>query len=134
MGAWGAGNFENDSALDWIWDLKKSRKLRLVESTISNVINSTKFIDSVLCSNGLAAAEIVPALMGNPLDKLPDGVPEWVQSQRKKPNDKLVKNTRNTVKKIRNEDISELKLLWEEGKETPMDWYSAVDDLIQRLG
>jgi len=42
MGAWGAGNFENDTALDWIWDLKKSRKLRLIESTISAVISALK--------------------------------------------------------------------------------------------
>ena len=134
MGAWGAGNFENDSALDWIYDLKKSRKLRLVESTISDVISSKEYLDSNLGCIGLAAAEIVAALIENPLDKLPMGVPEWIQSQRKKPNEKLMENARKAVNMIRHDDNSELKTLWEESGDTPTDWYAAVDDLLSRLG
>jgi hypothetical protein len=134
MGAWGAGNFENDTALDWIGDLKESRKLRLVESAISDVLKARRFIDSNQCCIGLAAAEIVAALIGNPLDKLPIGVPEWIQSHKKAPNDKLIENTRKAVKLIRFDEKSELKLLWEEGGDTPTDWYSAIDDLLTRLG
>jgi len=91
-------------------------------------------MDSNLCCIGLAAAEIVAALIGNPLDKLPMGVPEWIQSQRKKPNDKLIGNSRKAVNMIRYDDNSELKILWEEGGDTPTDWYAAIDDLLSRLG
>ncbi len=134
MGAWGAGNFENDTALDWIYDLKESRKLRLVEKTISKVVDSRKFIDLNICCEGLAAAEIIAALIGKPLEKLPIGVPEWIQSQKKKPDEKLVEKTRKAVNIIRHDDTSELKLLWEEGGDTPTDWYAAIDDLLTRLG
>ena len=133
MGAWGAGNFENDAAMDWVWDLKKSKRLRLLKSTISNVLDSKDYIDANLGSTGLAAAEVVAALYGNPLGNLPEDVSNWIQSQRKKPDAKLIESARVAVERIRTEEISELKLLWEESNEPPTDWYSAVDDLIERL-
>ena len=81
----------------------------------------------------LARAEVVAALNGNPLGNLPEDVSNWIQSQRKKPDAKLIENARVAVERIRTEEISELKQLWEESNEPPTDWYSAVDDLIERL-
>ena len=133
MGAWGVGNFENDSALDWVWDLKRSNRLRLLKSTISNVLKSEEYIDADLGCTGLAAAEVVAALIGKPLDGLPQDVKDWVQKQRKKPNDQLIGQARLAVERIRTEDISELKLLFGEGDELPNDWYAVVDDLLERL-
>jgi len=133
MGAWGAGNFENDSALDWVWDLKKSKKLRLLKITISNVLKSKEYIDTDLGCTGLAAAEVIAALNGKPLDVLPQNVIDWVQKQRKKPDDQLIGQARLAVERIQTEDISELKLLWEEGDEPPNDWYAVIDDLLKRL-
>ena len=133
MGAWGVGNFENDSAMDWVWDLKKSKRLKLLESTVSNVLDSKEYIVADLGSIGLAAAEVVAALNGKPLDRLPEDVSDWVKSQRRRPDLKLTERAREAVQRIKTEEISELKQLWEEGDEPPTDWYAAVDDLIKRL-
>jgi len=134
MGAWGAGNFENDTAMDWVYDLQKSKRLKLLKTTISNVLKADQYIEGYIGSEGLAAAEVVAALNGSPAEKLPPKVVDWVKSQKRKPNEKLIDNAKQAVNRIRNEEISELKVLWEEGDEPPTDWFSAVDDLIERLG
>ena len=68
MGAWGTGNFENDTALDWVWSLEESKDLSLVEDAISDVLNSGDCLDADLGCAGLAAAEVVAALRNKPVD------------------------------------------------------------------
>jgi len=38
MGAWGTGNFDNDTALDWVYDLEDREDLSLVVDTIDAVL------------------------------------------------------------------------------------------------
>jgi len=61
MGAWGAGNFENDAALDWVWDLRESTGLEMVENAIADVLNCGDYLDADVGCIGLAAAEVVLA-------------------------------------------------------------------------
>jgi hypothetical protein len=133
MGAWGAGNFENDTALDWVWDLKESTDLSVVEAAISDVLNCSDYLDADVGCTGLAAAEVVAALTNKPMDGLPEEVSQWVETHKVVPSDILVKDSLAAVDKIRNDDISELKELWEESGDPPTEWYSVLDNLAARL-
>jgi hypothetical protein len=133
MGAWGAGSFENDTALDWVWDLKESTDLHVVEAAISDVLNCGDYLDSDVGCTGVAAAEVIAALRNKPMDGLPEEVSQWVETHKVVPSDTLVKDCLAAVDKIRNDDISELKELWEEGGDPPTEWYSALDNLAARL-
>ncbi len=133
MGAWGAGNFENDTALDWVWSLEESNDLSLVESAISDVLNSGDDLDADLGCNGLAAAEVVAALRNKPVDDLPEDVAKWVGTHRIVPSQGLVKDCLAAIDKIRNDETSELKELCEEDEDVATEWYSVLDDLVARL-
>jgi hypothetical protein len=133
MGAWGAGSFENDTALDWVWDLKESTDLHVVEAAISDVLNCGDYLDSDVGCTGVAAAEVIAALRNKPMDGLPEEVSQWVETHKVVPSDTLVKDCLAAVDKIRNDDISELKELWEEGGDPPTEWYSVLDNLAARL-
>jgi hypothetical protein len=133
VGAWGASSFENDTALDWVWDLEKSTDLGAVEAAISDVLNCGDYLDADAGCIGLAAAEVVAALRGNPLDGLPEEVANWVETHEVVPGDPLVRDCLAAVDKIRNDGTSELKELWEEDGDPPTEWHSALDDLVTRL-
>ena len=133
MGAWGAGNFENDTALDWVWDLNESTDLGVVEAAISDVLNCGDYLDADVGCIGLAAAEVVAVLRNKPMDGLPEEVSQWVETHKVIPSDTLVKDSLAAVDKIRNDDLSELKELWEEDRDPPTEWYSVLDDLAARL-
>lgn len=133
MGAWGAGNFENDTALDWVWELQESADLAVVEAAIVDVLDCSDDLDADLGCIGLAAAEVVAALKGKPADGLPEEVSQWVETHGAPPGDMLVADSLAAVHKIRNDDISELKELWEEDGDLPLEWYAVLDDLIARL-
>ena len=70
MGAWGAGNFENDSALDWVVDLEDQEGMELVLQTLAERGEGGEGI--------LAAAEVVAALNGNASAELPEEVVDWI--------------------------------------------------------
>jgi hypothetical protein len=133
MGAWGAGSFENDAALDWVWSLEQSDDLSPVEAAISDVLNGDDYLDADVGCTGLAAAEVVAALRDRALDGLPEEVSQWVETHEIAASDALVKNCLTAVEKIGNDDTSELKELWEEGGDPATEWHSVLDDLVARL-
>ena len=69
MGAWGFGPFENDDALDWMEDFYVEG-VSAVEAAFQNVSSSLAegFIDSPEASMAVAAAEIVAAAHGVPME------------------------------------------------------------------
>lgn len=133
MGTWGAGNFENDTALDWVWKLQESADLAVVEAAIADVLDCSDDLDADLGSIGLAAAEVVAALRGKPAAELPEEVAHWVGLHSMIPCDALVRDCLAAVHKIRNDDISELKELWEEEGDLPLEWYAVLGNLAARL-
>jgi hypothetical protein len=133
MGAWGAGNFENDMALDWVIDLEASNDLGLVENAIAEVLNSGEYLDADAGCAGLAAAEVVAALKGSPMAGLPEDVSAWVGAHPGAPGEELIKDCLAAVDKIRDSEASELSELWHEDDEPPVEWYAALDGLVARL-
>lgn len=133
MGAWGAGNFENDTALDWVWGLEGSTGLGTVEAAISDVLDCGEYLDADVGCVGLAAAEVVAALRGKPADGLPEEVSQWVETHEIAPSARLVRDCLAAVNKIRDDDTSELKELWEEEEDLSTEWHAVLDDLAARL-
>ena len=132
MGAWGAGSFENDSALDWVWEIEEATDLGPIEKAISDVLNTNEYLEVDEGCMALAAAEVVAALRNKPTENLPEEVTNWVQRNNVQPSDELVTNALKAIDKIRNNEQSELKELWEES-DSIEEWYLVLDDLMKRL-
>jgi hypothetical protein len=133
MGAWGEGNFENDAALDWALDLQRSTGLSLVQQALARVLNHDGLIEVDAGCTALAAAEVVAALRGQPMEDLPEDVAQWLASSAITPKESLVEDCLDAVDKVRRDENSELRELWEEGEDPPEEWYSVLDDLTARL-
>jgi len=138
MGAWGIGNFENDDALDWVYELEKSNDLSMVLDAL-NAINhgepapdmSGAYHDASDCAMALAAAEVIAALRGSPLPGLPEEVAAWVEAYRHLALNKTVlEEARSALSAILKE--SELQELWAETDEYE-SWRVVVADLRRRL-
>jgi uncharacterized protein DUF4259 len=127
MGAWGAGNFENDDALDWLAVLQ-AEGLPAAGAAIQDVLTlADDYLEAPTCCAALAAAEVIAALRGRPASRLPDELVEWLGRVSGDPGEQLATNARNAVDAIRRS--SELRELWEDDEE----WKQEVDGLYARL-
>ena len=132
-GAWDTGSFDNDDALDWIWELSDSDDLTLIKATLQTAAETPEYLEAPVASMAIAAAEVVAALRGNPRPKLPVEVSEWVQAHQVTAGDDLVKIARTAIDNIKKEDSSELAQLWSESDELEKVWRKDLDKLLQRL-
>jgi hypothetical protein len=146
MGAWGTDAFENDTALDFVAIMEEAPdgegtraapgKDALIVMTLMRAADEDDGQDSEAAAEGLAAAEVLAALMGKPSPLMMD--PEG-------PAEALVAWTRNGVTNLRNPKnavlalkaierakTSELADLWDES-EQGAEWLAAVEDLKARL-
>jgi hypothetical protein len=126
MGAWGAGTFDNDDALDWLDDLVDG-----ADDAIRDALEATdaEHIEGPDASSALAAAEVVAAALGHPAADLPGEVSDWLEANDAKSAAALAPLALRAVDRVRQN--SELKDLWEESD--PAEWNAAVDDLRKRL-
>jgi hypothetical protein len=125
MGAWGAGVFENDEALDWLSDLVEKKDAQVIRDALS--LGGAP-IEADEAINALAAAEVVAAMRGRTLADPPDQLLEVVALGHDA-DPELVPAALVAVKRVR--EASELRELWEDvGAE---DWLAALADLEARL-
>jgi len=130
MGAWGTGCFENDDAMDWIWDLDDAEDTTLLKDILSGCIESKDYLEVTDGSIVIAAAGVVAALNGQPDDELPDGVTAYVEKIDAEPAAELKTLAAKAVKKIAGD--SELKEVWEESGNAD-EWLKAIASLQKRL-
>ncbi|HEY0026197.1 MAG TPA: DUF4259 domain-containing protein [Longimicrobium sp.] len=129
MGAWGAGSFDNDDAVDWLADLEHARDLTPIDAALAAVTGEGEPGESD-ASVAIAAAEVVAAIDGRPLADLPGEIVDWLASACPRPDPALTERSRAAVQRIRSS--SGLKVLWGEGE--PAEWYGHIEDLLRRLG
>lgn len=123
------GNFGNDDAADWVYDLEESAGADLLKEAFSDV-NAHSY-EATDCRIALAAAEIVAAAKGNPSPDLPEGARKWLGNQEEVEDIKaLAKKAITVVNKISVK--SELRDEWEESDEWH-EWQQAVEGLRRRL-
>jgi hypothetical protein len=128
MGAWGAGSFDNDDAVDWLASLEHARDLTPVDAALAAVSGEGEPGEPD-ASVAIAAAEVVAAIDGRPVADLPGEIVDWLASAHPRPDPELTERARAAVQRIR--FSSGLKVLWGEGD--PAEWYEHIDDLLQRL-
>jgi len=132
-GAWDVGPFDNDDALDWLWELESSNDLSAVRAALRAVADDGSYIQAPTASMAIAAAEVVAALLGNPHPQLPDEVSAWVQGRTLSKDSKLVDLARHVIARIQDPANSELAELFSESGEFLKSWKSSLSDLRERL-
>jgi hypothetical protein len=130
MGAWDIGSFDNDDALDWVFELEKVRDFSILEEAFETVIDQKGDMpDATDCSIALCAAEVLAGLLDNPVSDVPDEVLEWIEDK-PEPSEELIKLGLKAIAVILDE--SELKELWLEADEY-QDWEDNVTSLVENL-
>ena len=150
MGAWDAGSFQNDTALDWAGNLCESGDVTAVRIALSRAMEQHQppqpsftgrllgrhpiepQLDAQAASQALAAAEIVAFWLGRPDQHFPDDLREWARRHSDSFSSELITLARRAVLTIKTK--SELKDLWEEGDGiVAPKWHNAIADLERRL-
>ncbi len=132
-GAWDVGPFDNDDALDWVWELSESDDLSVVRKALQRAIDASGYLEAPTGSVALAAAEVVAALKGKPRAQLPAEVFGWFESHELAADDSLVRIARQAIAQIKNAESSELAQLWSDSEALLDQWHTELADLIQRL-
>ena len=130
MGAWGAGVFENDEALDWVAEFLDAPSPSALHRAFQAVIKADSDLDADSCSAALAAAEVVAAAKGNTSADLPDELRNWAAHNAPAATSTLIGEAVTAIDRIGH--ASELRDLWGEGAEMAT-WTLALDDLRVRL-
>src|SRR5262245_18021912 len=129
MGAWGKGAFDNDDARDWVETLRYSSGPEPLIDALEAVLHARGDLEAPEASRGLAAAEVVAALLGQPAATLPEDVVSWT-ARRETPPASVVRKARGAVSRILAD--SELKDLWAESGSLAK-WRQEVEGLLGRL-
>lgn len=124
MGAWGAGSFENDAALDFASEIASVADLDQAFAAVAGL----EYIEADEGTRAIVAGECVAAMRGHALPDLPDDLAATVQSFGKCPVE-LYEKARDGVSAVLGR--SELVELWAEAGDK--DWNVAVTDLLERL-
>jgi hypothetical protein len=132
LGAWGECNFENDDALDWVYELEESNDLSLVAKALEVVekFDSENYLELAECARALAATEVLAALLGKPSRDLTIEGKQWVTDHYNLHPGPNIPIALASIERIRSD--SEMKELWDETN-NPSIWYRVLDDLKSRL-
>lgn len=130
MGAWGAGGFENDDALDFLAELEEEEDLGLIREAFVTVIENDDYIDVDDASIAVAAGEVVALMLGNATTSLPDELIAWHAANDLRVPGGLAKRALRALEKVKAD--SELRDLWEESDDFA-DWQANIDDLVARI-
>jgi Domain of unknown function (DUF4259) len=129
MGAWSTGIFDNDSAMDWIYEFSDNPSLQVLHTTFENIINNDDFIDSDDGSAALVAAEVLAAILGKKSAEYPEDIEVFTKLI---PDPNLVNKGLLAISRVAESNQSELKQLWQESGDD-LDWQNQIKDLQKRL-
>lgn len=131
MGAWGAGPFENDDAVDWVWELEDDTDGALLIAAFDAVVQlpSGEQPEAPESSNALAAAEVVASARGHRSGELPTEAEEWIGRHAEDVDDDLVALASAAVDRVLSD--SELADLWDDAGDP--EWRVVTNALRSRL-
>ena len=130
MGARGTGSFDNDDAGDWAVELEEAEGTGAITAAFDAVLEvGDDFLELPDAGVGIAAADVVAALLGRPSPDLPPEVAAWVAGK-PPPEAGLVKKAQKVVRRVLED--SELKELWSESAGADQ-WRQGVEELLRRL-
>jgi hypothetical protein len=130
MGAWSHEPFGNDDAGDWVWTLEEADDFSVIEKALAAVTDEREeYLEAPQCTEALAAAEIVAALLGKPTQSLPDDAAAWVKGKPLPPESLVSKASEAVASILASSEIDEL---WKES-ESYAQWQAVTNDLQDRL-
>jgi hypothetical protein len=132
-GGWDVGPFDNDDALDWVWELTESDDLSSIDHALQTVLDTSDYIEAPDASMAVAAAEVVAALKGKPRAQLPDEVDVWVKDHDLIVDESTSQKARKAIELIMDDGSSELAQLWSDAPELADAWRADLANLLQRL-
>jgi len=146
MGTWGVTAFEDDTAMDFYDGFcSEEQSVEQLSSLLDKVLSTTYNMDDLLMEGftepvrALVAAEIVAAVLGNPVDSLPNkeyheaGVPALnIDLLYPAVNSDVVDKASATVSKLIDAKEIHLSVLWQES-DSYDEWKTYLHDLISRL-
>jgi hypothetical protein len=132
VGAWGAGTFENDDAMDWVYELAETDDDTLLVESLHAAARHPKdeYLEVPICARALAAAEVVAALTDGIDSVLPDEAREWVRGYTHVIDRRHVPLALQAIGRIRGD--SELKGLWDDSDDEGA-WYAVLTQLESRM-
>jgi hypothetical protein len=130
MGAWGAGSFENDDAMDWVDTLVEASTVEVLADSLKPALTPRSYLEAPEASVVVAAAEVVAAALGSPVGNLPADVTDWVATHAADFDGGIEADAIRAIDRVTSD--SELRELWEES-DTAEEWKAAVTDLRSRL-
>jgi hypothetical protein len=134
MGAWGHLNFENDTALDLVYEIEEKGADRIkIAIEAVNSREEDAFLDSDLCTEALAAIEYIAAVKNKASEDFPEDAEEWLTPANKDSLlaiRNLISNSKQAIDRIQHN--SELKDLWEETEDFDK-WTKVLEDLAARI-
>jgi Domain of unknown function (DUF4259) len=130
MGAWGAGSFENDAAMDWAGSVQSLEDVRGPFERLKAV--GAEYVDADLACEVIAAAETVAMLMGRKIPNFPEDLGQLL-ADAGEPDKQTYHLARGAVMQVMRD--SELAELWEEAaaEDGVNEWLAELTSLIERL-
>lgn len=129
MGTWNTEHFDNDTAMDWIYDFSLAPYESTLETAFTQVLNSNDFIDADDGAIALAAAEVIAAAKGRVGTSWPEDIA--IPTDLRIPA-AMVAQALQAIDAVAGNDTSELRELWAESDAFEA-WQAAVGDLKNRL-
>jgi hypothetical protein len=130
-GAWEAGSFENDNALDWAEECSRAPGSSLLVATLEAALRPA-YLEAPDASTAVAAAEVIAAARGKPGANLPKSLNSWLQRQPVGDIAKLAPTASRAMDRILNGPGSELQELWKESASYD-SWRRNMRELEGRL-
>ena len=138
MGAWGTGNFDNDTAAAWVGRLREAGDADAVKAALEAVTepDSADALGADQGCEALAAAEVVAIAVGHPPDVDPpdretvDGLTTWVGEHPQV--SVLGPVARRAVDRVA-QPGGDLREHWFEDDDDAQAWTRVLDDLRARL-
>jgi len=130
MAEWGPGIYENDDAMDWIYDLLDSGGLSRVKKALDVVEqDGSNSVETADCRIALAAADLVAALDGDINPNLPAEAEEWIALINRSASG-LRPKAENVVRLIHKDSVLRKDM---EKKRILKEWEQQMVALIKRL-
>jgi hypothetical protein len=129
-GAWGTGSFENDTASDWVYEIENTRGSEVLLSAIREVFK-TDYKDADVCTNAIAAAEVIASIKDGDSNNLPESLVKWVASNKSIYEPEMAKFALKALEACKSTANSELAQLWSEGDSS--GWDAQINKLELRL-
>ena len=133
MGAWGSGPFDNDDAMDWVWELEgatgDARLVAAFEAVVEAGVGES--FDVTEGATAIAAASVLAGALDGTTDGLPEEAVAYLERWVADPEPELISLAIAAVDRTSGAG-SEVADLWDESEDATT-WRGSIAQLRGRL-